>query len=97
MDISAPRAFSLDAGPSTPAQRSDRLMQAAEGFEALFLTQVMQTARAASLGDGLLEGTGMDTTNSMLDQALGEAGAGRSGFGLAQAIYRQLSPTGDPA
>lgn len=68
------------------------LLQAAQGFEALILTQMLQTARAASLGDGLFEGTGSDTTNGMLDRALAESGAGRAGLGLAETIVRQLAP-----
>lgn len=68
-----------------------RLRAASEGFEALFLQQMMKAGRSASLSDGLFDGTGMDTTNSMLDRAITETGAGRSNLGLADAIYRQFS------
>lgn len=68
------------------------LLQAAQGFEALFLQQMLQTARAANLGQGLFEGTGSDTTNAMLDRALAESGAGRAGLGLAETIALQLGP-----
>ena len=68
-----------------------RLREASEGFEALFLNQVLKSGRAASFGDSLMGGSGMETTRSLLDAKLTEAGAGRSGLGLADAIYRQFS------
>ena len=92
MDLPPIRA----ALPATPARSEAaperELLQAARGFEALFLQQMLQTARAANLGDGLFEGTGSDTTNAMLDRALAESGAGRAGLGLAETIARQLGP-----
>ncbi|PWK60419.1 rod-binding protein [Roseicyclus mahoneyensis] len=79
--------------PEAPVSATDpALLQAAQGFEAIILQQMLQTARAASLGDGLFEGTGSDTTNAMLDRALAESGAGRAGLGLAETIARQLAP-----
>lgn len=94
MELSALRPLSLGSRQDSAQDRSDRLMEAARGFESLFLTQVMKSARAASLGDGLLDGGGQDTTQGLLDQALGDAGAGQAGLGIAAAIHRQLSPGG---
>ena len=88
--------FALPQADRRPAGGGDgidpELLQAAQGFEALILTQMLQTARAASLGDSLFEGTGSDTTNGMLDRALAESGAARAGLGLAETIARQLAP-----
>ncbi|MEL6915425.1 MAG: rod-binding protein [Pseudomonadota bacterium] len=67
------------------------LVEAARGFEALFLNQLLKSARAASFGEGLGESTGMDTTRTLMDQALSEAGAQRAGFGFAEAIHRQFT------
>ncbi|MEL6550188.1 MAG: rod-binding protein [Pseudomonadota bacterium] len=78
---------------ATQALQPD-LLEAARGFEALFLTQVLKTARAASLGEALGEGQGMDTTRTLLDQALADAGAQRAGLGLAEAIHRQFAGRG---
>ena len=75
-----------------PAATDRDLLQAAQGFEAIFLQQMLQTARAATLGEGLFEGTGSDTTHAMFDRAVAESGAGRAGLGLAETIARQLSP-----
>lgn len=76
-------------GPQAPDDRA-RLKSAAEGFEALFLQQMLKSARAASLGDGILDSSGRDKMQTMLDDSLAQVGAGHSGFGLAQAIERQF-------
>ncbi|MBW4973956.1 rod-binding protein [Roseovarius mucosus] len=70
---------------------ADRLRGAAEGFEALFLNQILQSGRAASFGDSLTESSATQTAQSLLDSTLTEVGAGRSGLGLSEAIYRQFS------
>lgn len=74
------------------AQRSEeRLRSASEGFEALFVTQILKSARSASLGPSLLDSSATDNVQSMLDSKLAEVSAGRAGLGLAEAIYRQFS------
>ena len=74
------------------ALRSEvRLREASEGFEALFVTQILKSARSTSLGPSLLESSATDTAQSMLDSKLDEVSAGRAGLGLADAIYRQFS------
>ena len=92
--------------PATPGpddaralRQETRLREASEGFEALFMTQVLKSARAASLGTSLFDSAGTRTTQSMLDSRLMEQSAGRAGLGLSDAIYRQfaghLGKTGD--
>jgi len=74
------------------AQRQEaRLREAAEGFEALFLNQLLKSGRAASFGDSLVESSATETTQSLLDSKLTETGAGRAGLGLSEAIYRQFA------
>ena len=73
------------------ARSEDRLRTASEGFEALFVTQILKSARNTSLGPSLLESSATDTAQSMLDSKLAEVSAGRAGLGLADAIYRQFS------
>lgn len=92
--MTAPIAAKPTAFPIQPTQndRSEaRLRAAAEGFEALFLNQILKSARDASFGDSLFGSSGVETTQSLLDQKLTETGAGRSGLGLSEAIYRQFS------
>lgn len=69
-----------------------RMRQAAEGFEALFLQQMLKAGRAASLGDDLLGGSGVERMQGMLDQTLTENAANQAGLGLADAIVRQFAP-----
>ena len=83
-------------GPSIPdggkdTRQEDRLRNAAEGFEALFLNQILKSARSASFGESLLESSGAQTTQSLLDSKLAETGAGRAGLGLSDAIYKQFA------
>ena len=73
------------------ARQETRLREAAEGFEALFLNQLLKSGRAASFGDTLVESSAIETTQSLLDSKLTETGAGRSGLGLSDAIYRQFA------
>jgi flagellar protein FlgJ len=81
-----------DARIAAKATRDeDRLRGAAEGFEALFLNQILQSGRAASFGDSLTESSATQTAQSLLDSKLTEVGAGRAGLGLSEAIYRQFS------
>lgn len=83
------QTFSLTDDKS--AQASARLRMAADGFEALFLNEILKSGRAASFGDSLFGGSGVETTQSLLDQKLTETGAGKSGLGLSNAIYKQFS------
>lgn len=80
-----------EAKAAAAARSEQRLRTASEGFEALFITQILKTARNASLGPSLLESSATTTTQSMLDSKLAEVSAGRAGLGLADAIYRQFS------
>lgn len=72
-------------------QRLDRFEKAAEGFEALFLQEMMKSARATSLGDDLFGSSGVEMQQSLLDTELTSQSAGRTGFGLARAIYEQFA------
>lgn len=73
-------------------ERGMDLMQAAEGFESLFLNQMMKTARQTSLSEGLFDSSATETAQTMFDEAVTDTGAGRANLGLAEAIHRQLAP-----
>jgi len=70
--------------------RSD-LRQAAEGFEELFLGLFLKSARAGSLGDDLMGSSAVDSTRDLFDAEIARASAGRTGFGIADAVERQFS------
>lgn len=107
MSFSLPNNPMMDLTPSLQLNRQDgvqastktatdevdpRMRQAAEGFEALFLQQMVKAGRAASLGDDLLGGSGVSRMQSMLDQQLTEDATGAAGLGMADAIVRQFAP-----
>ncbi|WP_323784523.1 rod-binding protein [Thalassovita sp.] len=74
------------------AREMQRMRDSAEGFEALFLQQMLKAGRAASLGDDLLGSSGVDQMQSMLDTTLTESAGSQAGLGMADAIVRQFSP-----
>lgn len=73
------------------AQAKAQLRQVAEGFEGLFLQQMLKSGRAASFQDTLFNSSATETTQALLDQTLAETSAGRAELGLAQAIYDQFA------
>ena len=89
--LAAPPSKSIGTQSAAPTSREAELRSAAEGFEALFLHQVIKSARNASLGEALGASSAMETAQSMLDTKLSDIGAGRAGLGLADAIYQQFA------
>lgn len=74
----------------TPAQK--RLMGAAQDFEGILVTQMLTAMRSAHLAkDPLDSGNASDIMHSMLDAQMGKQMAHTQNFGLADAIYRELS------
>lgn len=78
--------------PQTRAE--EQLWQAAQGFEALLLSELLKGGRG-SLPGGDLGGDGeggqRDTLGqSLLDRELATRGAARGGLGIAAAVYRQF-------
>jgi flagellar protein FlgJ len=83
-------ARSLDA-LKTGAARDPKasIRQAASQFEALFMQMVLKSMRDAVPKSGMLEGTGSDTFQSMLDTQFAQGLTGKPG-GLGELIARQL-------
>lgn len=88
----------IDAAPMslTPVLNRDEaakeLRRAAEGFESLFLDQLMKAARQSTLGEDLMGSSAVDTTRSMLDTEVSRLASGRAGLGIADAVERQFRP-----
>lgn len=80
--------------PLSPPDRPDRdqIMQAAQGFEALFLSELLKAGRAGLPGDSLTGSSAVTSAQEMLDSQLAKASAGAAGLGLAEAIARQFAP-----
>lgn len=67
------------------------LKQAADGFEELFLGLFLKSARAGSLGEDIMGSSAVDSTRDLFDAEIARASAGRTGFGIADAVERQFS------
>nr|WP_283773463.1 rod-binding protein [Altererythrobacter sp. KTW20L] len=79
--------------PGAATSPSDGLREAAQAFEAIFVRQLLSSARAADFGgeEALLGGPGLEQFEAMRDEHFADVAAQRGTFGLADAIERQLS------
>src|SRR5690606_4260943 len=77
------------------AARNDpaALGEAAVQFEALVIGMLLESARAARLGDGLLDGDGTEQYLELMDRQVALELARAGGLGFADMIVRQLGGT----
>lgn len=93
-DPVAVRSAGLKSGPS---DTDTRLREVAAQFEAVFVRQLFAAMRATLPEGGAIDaGHAEDLFSQMLDEQVSELSAGRSGRGLADAIYRQLRRQVEP-
>lgn len=81
-----------EAKQPTATREGEKLKEAAQAFEGLFLQQLMKAGRAASFGDALIDSSAVKTSQDLLDTELTQASSKSSGLGIAEAIYKQFSP-----
>lgn len=80
------------AGSPSVAADTSRLMtkenldKAAAQFESLFLHQMLKSARAAKLGDGLFDSDALDQFRDMQDAKLSETIAVHTPMGIGKAL-----------
>jgi flagellar protein FlgJ len=68
------------------------LREAAQAFEAIFLRQMLASARNSELGgEGLFSGPGMKEFSAMRDEHFADLAAQGGGLGLARSIEEQLA------
>lgn len=95
--IGASTPVSAAAGAkSAAAAPSDRekLKQASKQFEAIFIRQMLASARKTNFDDsGLFSGEGTDTFRQMQDDRFAEIASQSGAFGLAATIENQLART----
>ncbi|QZH76281.1 MAG: rod-binding protein [Erythrobacter sp.] len=99
MTTIAPLQSGIAIAPSAPPPLSDsgELREAAQAFEAIFLRQLLASARASSFGgEELFGGPGLKQFEAMQDEQFAEIASQRGVFGLAEAIERQLSAFAAP-
>lgn len=78
--------------PAAPATERGELAAAARQFEALVVERMLEAMRATVPDDGPLRGQNEDLYREMLDREFAGAMVERQGYGLADALLRQLSP-----
>ena len=79
-------------GPASSDPERAKLKKAATEFESFFLYYMLKSMRQSVPKSGLLDSRHSDTYLSMMDQEVANLAAKRGGFGLAQAIEKQLLP-----
>lgn len=80
-----PSATPLSAVPQT-----ERLGEAADAFEAVFLRQMLASMRAATFGESLFESSATEQYRTMLDSTLADSMASGSRLGIAEALTARL-------
>ncbi len=88
--LSAPQA-PITGSPSLAAdtsrlQTKENLDKAAAQFEALFINQMLRSARAAKLGDGLFDSEALNQFYDMQDAKLSETMAVHTPIGIGKAV-----------
>lgn len=94
--ISAPASGPVATSqPAVPAgSSSEDLRKAAQAFEAIFLRQLLSSARAADFGgEDLIGGPGIEQFEAMRDEHFADVASQQGVFGLAAAIERQVAAT----
>ena len=82
----------LSPAPAAPAGQREQLREAAQAFEAIFLRQLLSTARAADFGgEDLFGGQGEETFAEMRDAHFADLAAKSDMIGLAASIEAQLA------
>jgi flagellar protein FlgJ len=81
----------IAGSPSVAADTSrlatkDNLAQAAQKFEALFIHQMLKSARAAKLDDGLFDSEALNQFQDMQDAKLSETMAVHTPMGIGAAL-----------
>jgi len=91
---SAPRSDLRAATIDAPAGDADRakLREAAEGFEAIMIRKLLESARASAMADDTpLTGGGRDQFTAMRDEHFADIAAKSGSFGFARSIEAQLA------
>ncbi len=89
MDVRPPALLQPGRQP-VPAREAKERDRAAGDFEALMVTRLLKTARAANLGDDLMGGN--DQLRDMIDEQQGRIIAGAAPLGLAQLLAKGAKP-----
>ncbi|MFM5929397.1 MAG: rod-binding protein [Novosphingobium sp.] len=90
------QAQSLPLTPQAPGER-EKLRKAAQAFEAIFVRQMLSSARAASFGEGLFSSQATQTFKQMQDERFADIASQSGALGFAKVIEAQLASRIAPA
>ncbi|MEM8724920.1 MAG: rod-binding protein [Pseudomonadota bacterium] len=91
MILSAPSLTSSTNAEGLSKERLE-LRKAAEGFEAIMIRRMLETARAASFAeDAPLTGGGLKQFEKMRDEHVADIASSSGSFGFARSIEEQLA------
>ena len=78
------------AGAEPSRAQDERLRDAAQAFEAVFLRQMIGSMRQAKLGEDLLGSDAADQFRDMADARLADSMAEGGSFGIAEMLLNQF-------
>ena len=78
---------------AAPNQERDRLRQAAQAFEAVFLRQLIGSMRQARLAEDPFSSGATEQFQEMADARLADSMSQQGSFGIAQMLLAQLERT----
>jgi len=88
-----PNAPLLQAGKIEPGSRQQKLAKAAQDFEGVLLSSLLQEVQKSNLDPSSASlGAGAETLRSLGTQAVAQALAQRGGIGIARMIVQHYSP-----
>ena len=88
--VAATSAHTLSLGPKVPAER-EKLASAAKQFEAIFVRQMLASARAVDFGGEGVFGEMDQTFVQMRDERFAEIASNTGALGLAKQIENHLA------
>jgi peptidoglycan hydrolase FlgJ len=88
--ISATSGSALPLQPEAPSDR-ETLHKTAQAFEAIFVRQMLSTARASNFGNDLFSSQAADTFKSMQDEQFADIASKNGALGFAKVIEAQLA------
>ncbi len=80
----------LSTATQTKLSNKMSLDEVAQEFESIFISQMLKSARAAKLADGLMDSEAYETYQSLLDQEYSKTLAKNHNFGIAEGLIRQF-------
>lgn len=77
-------------GKESSLQKLGQLKKAAQNFEAIFISKILQNMRRGMKSGLFGDGVSSDIYNSMFDESIAKAIASKGGFGLSDIITKSL-------